>query len=664
MAVLETIRVKYGVLITVLIGVALLGFIVSFDVVLQALDSSSSKNDVGVIGSKSISYEDFQKELERHSLISEISTGSSTKTNEQQKEINNVAWKSLIDKNLFIKNANNAGIYVSDEEMKAIRSGEIVSDVFSRNPMFYDENGMFSVERLNDFIDYVSSDESGRLQIFWEYLQNEAKTQMYYTKYNALMNHSNFTNPLMVTNKLADNNNTFDVEFVMVPFGFAKDTTIVVSEKEIKNYYNDHKKFYKQKASRDIEYVVFEINPSVEDITATNDAIAAVYDDFASTDINNIKSFVSLNSDRSYDSHWYKEGELNTVSRKVNDFVFKSSGKVSSPIIQDGDTFYAVRVLDIKRVPEEVNVKFVPEGTENLDAALAAAESQWIPQTPGFEDLMTVEVGKTETINGMVFKVIGTRNPSLKKRVAILEKKSSASEKTRSEVYELANRFATKANGGYENFTKAVDEEGVYAHPVNKMLESAERLGSIDNTKEITRWAFKADKNDVSENLFDIDNKYFVVAVVKDTHEEGYTPVAEVSETIKDIIYSEKLGQKKAAEVAEKIAGLQSMDEIASALGTTVSTKDGVAFSAKSYQGLDPKFIGSASVAEEGVISAPVAGSIGVYVYKVTGRDTGAFYTEDDAKNEAAQMAYYSSQMLLPTMMDDAEVEDNRARFF
>ena len=57
-------------------------------------------------------------------------------------------------------------------------------------------------------------------------------------------------------------------------------------------------------------------------------------------------------------------------------------------------------------------------------------------------------------------------------------------------------------------------------------------------------------------------------------------------------------------------------------------------------------------------------GNIGVYVYKVTGRETGAFYTEDDAKNMDAQMSYYASQMLLPTMMDDADVKDNRARFF
>ena len=51
-------------------------------------------------------------------------------------------------------------------------------------------------------------------------------------------------------------------------------------------------------------------------------------------------------------------------------------------------------------------------------------------------------------------------------------------------------------------------------------------------------------------------------------------------------------------------------------------------------------------------------------MYKVTGRDTGAFFTEDDAKTRNAQMAQYASQMVVPTMMDDAEVKDNRARFF
>ena len=130
------------------------------------------------------------------------------------------------------------------------------------------------------------------------------------------------------------------------------------------------------------------------------------------------------------------------------------------------------------------------------------------------------------------------------------------------------------------------------------------------------------------------------------------------------MLTAEKESAKKVAEVSEKIAGLTDMEAIAEALGTNVSTKTGVAFSSLTTQGLDPKFIGAASVAEEGKISGPVAGGIGVYVFKVTGRDTGAFFTEDDAKLRDAQMAQYNTQMILPVMMDDADVKDNRARFY
>ena len=599
MAVLETIRVKFGIVITVIIAVALLSFIIDPQTLQQVWYSVSSKSDVGVIGTKSVSYDEFQKEVEKFNVISEVTTGSSVKNEEQQQEINNMAWDSFIEKYLFIKNANKAGIYVSDEEMVAILSGDIASAVFAQNPMFNDENGVFSKERVVEFAEYVASDESGRLKTFWNYLQNTAKNQMYFAKYNSLLSQSNYTNPLMLTNKLADNNTTFDVEFVMLPYGYEVDSTIVVTDSEIKKHYNEHKKFYKQLSSRDIEYVVFEIKPSAEDIARANDAIAAVYDEFAST--NNLKAFLSSNSDRKFDETWYKEGELNTVSRKVNDFVFSNrKGKVSE-VIEDNGSFFVVRILDTDK------------------------ES--------------------------------------KKQVAILEKKPFASEKTRGIVYATANTFATKANGGYDNFKKAVQEEAVYAMPVNKMLESTNRLGAIENTKEVTRWAFEADKNDVS-GIMTIDNKYFIVAALTGIHKEGYTPVSEVSSSIKDILYAEKLGQKRGAEVAEKIAGLESMEAIAEALGTTVSTKEDIAFQSMNPQGLDPKFVGAASVAEEGVINGPVVGNIGVYVYKVTGRETGAFYTEDDAKNMDAQMSYYASQMLLPTMMDDADVKDNRARFF
>ena len=655
MAVLETIRVRLGVLITVLIAVALLSFIVDPSTLQSVSSSMSSKYDVGEIDGKSISYTDFQTDVDKFTAINEIMTGSSAQNEQQQTSIRNAAWQSLVDKYLFVKNANAAGIYVGEEEMVDIISGNIDSPVFTQNPAFCDENGVFSPALLNEFVSYLQSDETGRLQLYWDYLIETARTQQYYSKYMSLFTQSNAANTLMLAEQIAENNNTFDVEFVMVPFGFAIDSTIVVSDNEIKAYYEDHKKFYKQPASRDIEYVVFEVVPSAEDIAAANQALIEVYDEFAAAE--NMKSFLLANSDRAYDNHWYKDGELNTVAKVVNDYAFGDKKGVSE-VLSNGDKFYAVRVMEEAQVPEQVYVKYAP-----ADSLLATVEPQWISQTPGFEDLMIAKKGSKVTINGLVFEVLDTKDPVLRKRVAVLEKDAVASKETVNGFYSKANTIATKSAGKYENFKNACTEEGVYAHPVNKMLESASRLGAVDHTKEVTRWAFDAKVGDVS-NIITIDNNYFIVAALKGIHKEGYTPVKEVAEQIKSVLYSQKSGEKKAAEVAEKIAGKGSMEAVAEALGTTVSKKEGVAFSSLTSQGLDPKFIGAASVAEDGKICGPLAGNIGVYVYKVTGRDTGAFYTEDDAKTRDAQMAQYSTQMVVPVMMDDADVKDNRARFY
>ena len=660
MAVLETIRVKFGIVITVLIAVALLSFIIDPTTLQSVSSSMSSKYDVGNIDGKAISYNDFQAEVDKFTTINEISTGSTAKNEEQQIAIRNAAWQSLIDQYLFVKNAKKAGLNVGAEEMVAMMSGEMDSPVFTQNPTFFDENGMFSKQRLLEFVEYVSSDETGRLQMFWDYLQNTALTQEYYEKYMSLFSQSNFVNPLMLAEQVAENNNTFDVEFVMVPFGYAVDSTIVVSDKEIKAYYDAHKKFYKQPASRDIEYVVFEVVPSAADYTAANQALVEVYNEFATTE--NMKSFLLANSDRQYDAHWYKAGELNALSAAVNEFVFNGKESVSS-VISEGESFYAVRVLESANVPEQVQVKYAPANSENLAEALAAAEAEWIPQTPGFEDLMTLKKGQQATINGLVFQVVDTKDAAPRKRVAVLEKKAVAGKETVNEYYSKANTLATMSAGKYESFQKAVDSLGVYAHPVVKMLESADRLGSVEDTKEVTRWAFDAKVGKVS-NIITVNNNYFIVAALKGINKEGYIPVSEVAPRIKSTLYAQKAAEKKAAEVAEKVAGLETMEAVAEALNTTVSTKSGIAFSSLTSQGLDPKFIGAASVAEDGKICGPVAGTIGVYVYKVTGRDTGAFFTEEDANNRDAQLAQYSTQMVVPTMMDDAEVKDNRARFF
>ncbi|MBQ3607153.1 MAG: SurA N-terminal domain-containing protein [Bacteroidales bacterium] len=661
MAVLETIRVKLGIFITVLIAVALLSFIIDPSTLQSVSSSMSSKYDVGEIDGKAISYTDFQADVDRFTVINEIMTGSSVQNEEMQVSIRNAAWQSLIDKHLFIRNAKAAGINVGEEEIVDIISGVIDSPVFTQNPAFCDENGVFSPALLSDFVSYISTDETGRLQMYWDYLIESATNQQYYDKYYSLFAQSNVVNPLMLTNEIEANNSTFDVEFVMVPYGYTQDSTVVVSDSEIKKYYDSHKKFFQQPASRDIEYVVFEVVPSAEDIAAANEDLVKVYDEFAAAE--NMKSFLLANSDRQYDATWYKAGELNTVAKVVNDFVFADKAKGVSEVLSNGNTFYAVRIMEEAMVPDSVFVKYVPATSENVDSLLNTVDPMWITQVPGFEDVMTAKKNSKVTVGGLTFEVVDRTAPVAKKRVAVLEKTAVPSKETVNGYYSQANTLATKSAGKYENFQAACTEEGVYAHPVNRMLESASRLGSVDHTKEVTRWAFEAKVGDVS-NIITVDNNYFIVAALKGIHKEGYADVKEVASQIKNVLYMEKAGEKAAAEVAEKIAGKGSMEAVAEALSTTVSTKEGVAFSSLTSQGLDTKFIGAASVAEDGQICGPVVGNVGVYVYKVTGRDTGAFYTEDDAKAYDAQKTQYTTQAVVSVMMEDAEVKDNRARFF
>lgn len=654
MAILETIRVKFGILISVLIAVALLSFIIDPSTI-QSVSSMSSKYDVGEIDGKSVSYTDFQAEIEKITAISEMN-GNPVQGDEALAIVRQQAWQQFINDYLFIPSAKAAGFNVGEEEMYQLLSGEMLSGILMQ--MF---QGNLNKEVLMEIEAQVDADETGRMKLFWDNLLKAVNTDQFYAKYQSLFAKSSFNNALAVAEQVKGNNNTFDVEFVVVPFGFSQDSTIVVSDKEIKDYYTAHKDQYKQVASRDIEYIVIDIVPSADDITVANNAIAAAYDEFKTAE--NMKTFLLSKSERQLEKRWYKEGELNTLSSDVEAFVKDARVGDVSPIFQNGNSFYAVKVMETAQVPEQVQVKYTQAGVEGAEEALAAAEPQWISQMDGFEDLMTTPKGQQITINGMLFQVVDTRDIVAKKRVAILEKTAQPSDATRSACYAKANSVASKAGGKYEGFKKAVEEDGLYAHPYNKMPESTSRLGSVEHTKEVTRWAFDAKVGEVS-NIISIDNKYYVVAALKGAHKEGFIPVEEVAARIRPVLYQQKAAEKKTAEVAEKINGITDLAAVAEALGTTVSSKEGVTFASFTSAGLDNKFIGAASVAEVGALNGPLQGNTGVYVYVVTDRSEGAFFTEDDAALREQQMSYTSLQMLLPVMMDEAEVKDNTARFY
>jgi peptidyl-prolyl cis-trans isomerase D len=696
MAVLQKIRVKFGLAISIIIALALLSFIIDPGTLEGALRNISSKYDVGSINGKRVSYTDFLENVDKFTTIHQVATGSNVQNEQSQQQIRNAAWQDFMDRYMFIENAKDAGIRVGEDEIIDLTTGSNISPVLANNQAFADETGAYSADVLREFVQNVNMDSSGSLKAFWNYLQNAVLTQKYYDKYTALFTAADYMPQVMLDRAVAEANTTASVEYVLIPFDY-NDTTVVVTPAEVKKFYNAHKDSYKQAAGRDIEYVVYEVVPSASDIAATSDEMESLLPEFAST--TNVKAFLLRNSEQSYSEHWYKQGELNTVSDDVENFVF-GGGQGVSPVYKDGNVFRSVKVLDSAMVPDSVYVKHIllqgSDARQKADslqkvaakggnfaslAALYSADQNsaadgelgnlgWFTQTytiPGFEGCVTAELNKPFVLNTQygthVVVVTKRTKPVAKKQVAILEKTALASKETFNEFYAKANRFATIAGGTYEGYKRAIDSTGVYSHVQNNVTEATANYGSVSQAKEITRWVYDNKKGKAS-NIITVNNNFFFVVALKDIREEGYKPVTEVATSIGNIIKNEQLKKKTCENVAAKIEGMTSLEEIASALGVATNSKDDIAFFSQSGSMLEPALVGAAAAAPEGEICGPVAGEACVYVFKVSNRQEGSFYTADDARTYESQKVRYTTQQINPVMMQKADVKDNRARFF
>ena len=687
MAVLEKLR-GWGIVLSILVALPLLLFIIDPSQIMQAVQSLSSKYDVGKVGGKKISYTEFQAETDRLSKVFEMISGNSSSGEEQQNQVREEVWKSYIMDNLFLKNARAAGINVGSKEIVDLASGENLSPVIQQ--LFGNK------ENVVDFVRGLSEDESGRSNAIWNYVKKQVSDAQYMSKYNALFMNSDYQNSLTLGRLVSDNNVTADVEYVMVPYSFVTDSTVVVSQEEIMKYYKAHKKDYRQDATREIEYTLFEVKPSDKDKADQKAAYEKLYAEFSTTD--NVRAFIQRNSDYSWTERYFKGGDLKGVNSQVDEFVSSNDSGVSE-VFDEGDKFYSVRVLKTAQIPDNIDLSIIVLGgakaqhdadslltllkggadfaTMALENSIHQASAENGGQAgnftqlniiPGLEGAFTAKVGEPFIVNAsgytFIAKVTAANDPSLKKQVAIFQKNVNPSSETNSIYYNKASRLATLAKGSYKNYRAAIDSNAVadaYSRP-EKITEASDNYSGVKHSKEVTRWAFD-NKPGKASGVITIDNKYFFVVAVKSATKEGYTPVSEVSEVIKNRLYADKYSAKKTADVKAEIEGLNTLEAIADKLGTTVSHQEDLASSVRS-RSEDPKFIGAVSSAKEGVVTGPVEGSMGTYIFRVNSRETGEAFTDSDARSSRTQMLTYTAQMIVPLMMEDADVKDNRARFF
>ena len=107
MAVLQKLR-GWGIVLSLLVALPLLLFIIDPSQIMQTVQSVSSRNNVGKIGNKPVSYMDFQQDVDRFQNIAEIMTGNSASGEEAQKQARDAAWQENIDRYLFVPAAEAA----------------------------------------------------------------------------------------------------------------------------------------------------------------------------------------------------------------------------------------------------------------------------------------------------------------------------------------------------------------------------------------------------------------------------------------------------------------------------------------------------------------------------------------------------------------------------
>src|SRR5690606_36467516 len=139
MAVLEKIRVKMGVFITIIIGLALLSFIVDADTLQSAVSVFSNKYDVGEMDGKAISYQDFQNKVDYFNRIHQLISRSASVDEKASEMINQSAWQDLLSENVVLPAIEKAGIAVGEEELFDLSPGSEISQVLAREQIFMGE---------------------------------------------------------------------------------------------------------------------------------------------------------------------------------------------------------------------------------------------------------------------------------------------------------------------------------------------------------------------------------------------------------------------------------------------------------------------------------------------------------------------------------------------
>ncbi len=704
MAAIEKIRRHSGLLIAI-IGLALLAF------VLQDLFQSQGRNreyNIAVVDGEKIPYQDFETQKEKNM---ENRRSSGNPTSAETYSIYNSTLDGMIREHIMNKEYEAVGINVSSDELYDQFMGEtphewVVQSFRNADGSFNRDMMEYYLQNLNDF------PVDARVQ--WMDFERAVKENCLENKFNNLVKASFFLPTKLAEKYYNDKNAKASADIVALRYATIPDSTVVVTDKDNKAFYEENKYRFETDERRDIEYVVFEIKPSLEDRQEALKDIQNLKNDFVETD--NVVSFVNANSDKRYDSTWMGRKD---VPKEVEKPVFDNGngiGYVFGPY-EDDNAFNLVRIVDMQNRSDSLKASHIlisyagalnsqdtiskEEAESKANGLLAElkknpknegmfAELAGLYSTdPGSKDkggdldwftdgvmvapfnefVMNNPVGTlgiVETVFGYhIIKVTGKTAPQPKARLAFLQHEITSSTKTYQTVFAEANKFVTE-NKTYDQFNAAIEEQGLTKRSMPRMTTATYQIAGIENPREIVRWAFKDETKvgDIS-SIFDLDNM-FVVAALTNVVPEGYAPLSVVAEQAKYQILNKKKG-----EVAVEKLKACGTDEarMVNELGAESTSVSDVSIDSRVLGnfGVEADIIGILFGMKEGEQVGPVAGNSSAFIIKNVKINEPAA-TNDYSDIFREKTSQFNNKVLggsiYNALKDNAKIEDNRATFY
>ena len=717
MAVIGRIR-KHSVILLTIVALALLAFIVGD---LKKPGNKIYSNFIS-IGKTKISYLEYDEKYNHyHDLIRQQNGGNLS--HEEEYQLRDNVYNELVDSVTLYEQMRALGITVTADEIRDLVAGEN-PNMYARR-FFSDANGNYSSQLAQGFLDNMSQYDSNIVKAYMDlerYIEKEALNSKYFN----LLTKGAYTPKALVDMSIDEEQTSSELLLVQLPYASVSDDKAEVSDKEMRQWYDENKyRFEQDEEWRNLEYVMFPIEPSAADLTTIENEFRAQFEEFKTAE--SPRNFISRMVDSRYDSSYYKQGVL---PAGLDSLVFRMPvGSFVEPFV-DADYWYFAKLLNAKIRPDSINVSFIfvsKYGMQNAQrkeaesAKIADSAYRELMAGADFYEVATrrsdipmaqmPDSGRVWMMDGsverffidgspiqMFFDTLYTRTPgsvvrveypvgtyifrvnastpfSPKVQLAIGRKQISASSETIDNIESAANNFANGTTT-YEQFDRKVTSEKLNRRSFERASATCYTVPGLDpsSSREVVRWAYDKDtrKGDVS-NVFSFENS-FVVVTLKDIYPKGYASYDMVKPYVETMARRDKKAAILLKSLEDEMAKTSDLSKIASKFEVEVDTVS-VRFADRNlgHYGAEAEVIGrlfGTAAANKNLVSK---GEMGVYVlcptsfsYPEAMNASGERSKLQESMTERQNMMFQQQlqQGLTATLRKMYKLSDYRAKVF